>query len=211
MISIQSRKKPSRNVKARIEMVDRFALRQIEETEERGMDPMGSIDMYREVFEEGATAARETAGINDRYARLIGDALAGELGAEFNASYRAAVFPMVYRDTMGDRVFTAAVGMQDLTDEQRALIEEMREAYDRESGTLEERWAKAIRAHEADLKLEDLWQGRLASDDAREAEGARRTLDVATIEKVRSVLTEAQRELLPEVGAADWRERGLSG
>lgn len=198
-------------VQKRIAMVDKFALRQIRETEEKGFDPTSSMDMYREVFTEGAEVARETVAINDRYARLIRDGIAGEMGAEFETAYREAVFPALYRPTACDRAFASVLGLEDLSDSQREEVESLRETYDRESGAIESGWADAIREFESSLRLEDVWSGRMAPSEAAEAEARRRELGASTVEKLRGILSAEQAKTLPDFAAEDWRGRALPG
>jgi hypothetical protein len=167
--------------------------------------------VYEEIFEKGAAAVREAVAINDRYARLVRDALSEGAAWAFDEAYREAVFPGVYRETAGERMVMLALGLEDLTEVQRETLEEIRAEHERRAEAIRADWASAIRTFEDEMELSTLWSGRLGPASAGEFEASLRDLGEASIEKIRGVLTAEQMAELPETGGVDWRDRSLPG
>lgn len=176
----------------------------------------GGVDDDEAVCEEQVVVLEHERRLGG--ARLVGLAddghgLAGvELGGVgdvVDGGGGEAVYPGVFRETVADASLRTVLEMDDLTDEQRASVEEIRASFERESSSLEEQWATSIREHQRGLTLDDLWGQRLASDETREISETRRELDDSVIEKLRAVLTPEQAESLPDPASTDWRRGGF--
>lgn len=143
--------------------------------------------------------------VNERHARLIGVLLPAELQADFTARVRKATYPEVYKDPYSVKAIDAAMAFDDLTEEQRSGITAIRDAFEREIGGLNDRWAAAIAEEEKDGGGDPFMGfGRMIpgagggeKSASEEARSARRELDKSTLTKLKTLLTDEQKDRLP--------------
>ncbi len=174
---------------------------------------MNSEDFQQE-REESQDARRAVRDVNNRYARQIASALPGEAGARFDQAYLAASFPRVLKDPFVVQALDAAAGFEDLTPEQKAQVESIRESWRRESDVVNARWIDAIKSGEETqgvdatlpaAQLERLAAARGETSPISEAQKARRDLEGRLMDRLKGVLSDAQRDRLPKP-----RQRGRS-
>jgi hypothetical protein len=177
---------------------DAFTEKVITQMDELREDPAKAQAM----LEEGRTAGVRVRDVNRRYARQIADMLPAESKAAFDTAFQRESFPTVYRESSVTRGVNAAMGFDDLTEEQRGKLQEISAKYAREAATLNEKLAKAEEENEMTMTAERMMGGRRGGGDGEEtplqlARQERRELDRKTNEALREVLTESQREKLP--------------
>lgn len=163
------------------------------------------FDQIRKMMTEYRSAGLKVRDVNDRHARLIAAALPDSMQADFTRRVRTATFPQVYREPYPSKAIAVALGFDDLKGEQRSSIEEMKAVYERELASANEAWASAIAAEEKDGGGDPfggfgrMMPGGGGEESAVEAaRKARRELDKNTINKLKQILSEEQRERLPE-------------
>lgn len=179
---------------------------------------MSQMDQLRDdpakaqaMLEEGRGAGVRVRDVNRRYARLIGDMLPMESKAAFDAAFQRESFPTVYRESAVTRGVSVAMGLEDLTPEQRTKIMELNDKYTREAASANERLAKAEEDNEMTMTVDRMMGGGgmrggaggggrggdQADSPVQRARQDRRELDRRTNEALRDILTESQREKLP--------------
>lgn len=172
----------------------------------RMADVMGS-DEFAKARADAQDARRALRDVNNRYARQIASALPPEPGARFDEAYRAASFPRVFREPYFERALGDASRFADLTEAQRAEIDSIRAAWEREAGTLNTRWADAIRNAEdeqgVDASMPPQQLARLAAargetSPIADAWTARKELESRMLDRLKGVLSDAQRDRLPQ-------------
>jgi hypothetical protein len=145
--------------------------------------------------------------VNERYARLIAAAVPADRKADFEQRVRKATYPMVYREPYAAKAVDAALAFDDLTAEQKESLASVKTAYQRDLATANEQWAAAVNQEEKDGGGDPFMGfGRMVpgggGDDkpspVEEAKKARRELDRATLDKIKTILTESQQDRLPE-------------
>jgi hypothetical protein len=167
----------------------------------QGLDP-GRMEAMLKDFRESGAKLRD---VNMRFARKIESALPDEQRAAFASEFRKRCFPAVYKVSRAQRELDAAIGMTDLTGEQRELLASLRDSYQREARAVNEAWAAAIEDQEksgasagmsfagAQIKL----MNGEEPEALRQARQSRRDLDKRVRERLSSALTPAQRDRLP--------------
>lgn len=185
-------------------------------------EPGKPFDM--EAMQASMAKARENAvkvrDVNERHARTIEGHLPETKRAEFAAAVRRASFPRIYRPSRADKDLDAALKFEDLTSDQRKQVETLRDQHKRDAAPANDSWATAQR--EADEKGDGGGQMigpggavmRMSfkmGDDEEEkgpladARKARKEIDKKTRDRLKEILTEAQRDKLPK---ADGMEEG---
>lgn len=188
--------------------------------EMRGLAPG---DANAQALREKATEAREALrDVNRRFARQIAGSLPEQDATRFKEVVAERSFPQIYERSHAAESLDAALKMDDLTPEQRQAIEALRDAYVRDARRTNEEWAKAQEEWEqtpmgaiasmlpadAGSQLRVAGQDGVVTDPTQGPREARVALDGGAIEKLRTVLTDAQRERLPK--PAERRRRGLT-
>lgn len=181
---------------------DAFTEKAITQMDELREDPAKAQAM----LEEGRTAGVRVRDVNRRYARQISDLLPAESKVAFDTAFQRESFPTVYRESSVTRGVNAAMGFEDLTEEQRGKIQELNDKYARDAASLNEKLAKAEEENEMTMTADRMMGGgrgpRGGGEDQEEtpvqkARQERRDLDRKTNEALREILTESQREKLP--------------
>lgn len=151
-------------------------------------------------------AGAQVRDVNVAHQRRIEVLLPENRRADFDAAYKSACFPEVYRETQVARTIRAAGSLASLTPEQKASLDELAAGYARQAGPANDAWAAAVAASEAEGKDGAVSMGgsmmRISFGDdtgpVAEARKARREIDNSTKEKLNSILTPAQQEQLPK-------------
>jgi hypothetical protein len=167
----------------------------------RNMDMNAIKDMMKKVED----ASRSIRDVNRQYARVLEPMLPKEQGAKFAAEFKRRSFPRVYKIAYAAKCLDAAQGFSDLTGDQRQTLATIRESYTRELASANEAWANAVEQQEGAeggvfgrMMDSAMGGGGGTPNPVSDARKARRALDDDTLDKVKRVLTDAQRERLPK-------------
>lgn len=166
---------------------------------------MGWTEESMTEMQEAMTDMRDlgTQGkaINARYARQIMQLLPVENQAKWDLEVKRRTWPTVYRQSKAERQIEAAEKLDDLTPVQQENLASIRETYQREAAPMNDRWAKAIDAQQAEGG--QMWWGWGGDDsEADKVKKEREDLDNRFVERVRSVLTAEQVKRLPDAGSS---------
>lgn len=158
------------------------------------------LEKIRADMAEMRKAGLKVCEVNKRFARLIEGTLPADKQPAFAERVKKDSFPRVYRDTHTAKCLAAAAKFDDLAGDQASTIAELRESYERNVGSINERWAQAIEASEADGGGDPfaMFMGGGEDGAVADARKAKRELDRTTREKLMAILTEEQKERLPE-------------
>lgn len=198
------------------ELQNRNKLFEESQSRVREMFEQGATDEMQRALEQGREASTRVREVNRRYARQIESLLPDEPRERFAERVRRESFPMIYRPSFATRVVDAAAAMEDLDDSQKSAIASIRDAYVRESTTLNRQLEQATVKQEETLTVQDLmsrgFRG-MGSEETEALRDKRRELDNSTMDKVRAILTPEQAEKLPRRderggGPGDRGERG---
>ncbi len=183
-------------------------------------EPGKPIDV--EAMQARMAQAREQAikvrDVNERHARTIEGHLPESKRAEFAAAVRRASFPRIYRPSRAEKEIDAALKFDDLTSDQRQQVETLREQHQRDAAPVNDAWATAQR--DADQRGDTggqligpggaVMRMKFAMGDEQEEKGpladarkARKDLDKKTRDRLKEILTEAQRDRLPKPDSTD--------
>ena len=198
-----------------------------EDAQSKGREIMTNFDMdaMQKLINDGRAGAMKVRDVNVRYSRQIEALLPEDKQAAFEAAYKRQAFPAVYRPTNASRWMEAASAMSDLTPEQKSSLEAIKSSFEREVGGVsskletayakrEETWnpVDALKNAGPDAGFRAFGQAMQSfeTDEMRELRDQRRTLDEATSEKIKAVLTPEQQAKLPE-RTGGGRDRGRGG
>jgi hypothetical protein len=162
------------------------------------------IEKMQAAMKERSEAGRKIAAANELHARKIESMLPEDVHAAFRREYDRQAFPRVYKEPAVMKDVAAASAMEDATPEQRTQFAEIRASYERDAKALNERWAAAIQAQEADGSTGAMaggggvvmFRGGDEPPALVEARKARREHDERTRERLESAMNEKQRERL---------------
>lgn len=181
--------------------------------EERGREMMKDFDpakmdfgKIRQMMTETRRAGIKVRDVNERYARRLSALVPDEQRADFEQRVRKASYPMVYREPYAMKALDAAKGFDDLTDDQRTAIEEIRASYARDLDAANQRWAAGIAEEERDGGGDPFMGfGRFVpggedqpESPAEEPKKQRRELDKAALDRLKALLTDEQKDRLPK-------------
>ncbi|CAG1003701.1 hypothetical protein PHYC_03085 [Phycisphaerales bacterium] len=178
----------------------------------------GPDEKSMEKMQEAAKVAKEVGKriqeINVQNGRKIGGLLADASRAAFEEELRRRSFPRVYRPSRVTKDLEGAMGLSDLTSDQREQLTSLRTSYERDLAGVNDRWANAIKENEGNDQEGTIATGagvmRFSMGEEpealKEAKKARREVDEKAADRIKSILTAAQREKLPKAPAG--REDG---
>ncbi len=170
-----------------------------------GFDPEAMNDL----FEKGREASARVRDVNERYARQVAGVLGEDVRGRFEQRVREASFPQVYRESRVQRSLSAAVGLEDLSEEQSQQIATMRERFQREASAINERLARAWREAEDSMEIREMFRGGFDRGELGELRDDRQQLDGQYMDKLRELLSEEQLDRLPRgEDGGDFRQRG---
>lgn len=161
------------------------------------MNEQKMLEFQEDVF-EGMVDLR---AINKRHARIVSAMLDEATRARFDEEVTRRAFPMVFGQNWVDGAFAKALALDDLTPEQRAAIEPLREQYLRERDAANVLWIAAIDKEDEHTTAEEKMWGSWDSDSpAASAQSARFELDGKYQERLKALLSEEQLMKFPELG-----------
>jgi len=165
----------------------------------------GDMKAAQEYMDKGREAAVRLREVNRKFARQITDMLPEERKAAFEAAFRRASFPDVYRPTAAARSLEAAEGFADLTETQRESIKNLRESYTRSLGSLNEKLAAETEKTEMSATIEGMMMrrgggGGRVEGDAGDFRRERRELTETAEDSLKKILTPEQAAKLPRLG-----------
>lgn len=176
---------------------------------EQYSDFMGNMDKFEKMFADSRELMVQARDLNAKYSRQIAALLTDDARTKFEQTYNESALPQVYRPSYVSKAFTSAKGMEDLTAEQKAQVDELQATYARELSAANEKWAAAQREWEVGVKIADFWQAGSRPQDLKDAQAARKELDTRTYEKLRGLLTDEQKEKLPTKASARSEQGGF--
>jgi Spy/CpxP family protein refolding chaperone len=167
-----------------------------------------------DAIEKSLTARRDAAikvrEVNRRFTSQVQGLLPEERKAEFARRVKEASYPSIYRATRGARAMEAALGMEDLTEEQRSSIQVAKDAYEASVAATNDKLAKAWDEAEASFDPARFaregprgMRQREGSEEAQALRQARRDAEQRAISQLREVLTPEQAERLPRRDEGD--------
>lgn len=165
---------------------------------EQYSDFMANMDKFEKMFGDSRAMMVQVRDLNAKYSRQIAALLTDDSRAKFESAYNEGALPQVYRPSYVSKAFDTAKGMEDLSAEQKAQVDELKTTYQRELASANDKWAAAIRDWEVGMKMTDFWQAGSRPQALKDAQAARKELDTRTYEKLGALMTEEQREKLPK-------------
>lgn len=206
-----------------VEILDRYELeldsalverqRLFEEGMGQARELMRSGDMEKaeELMSKGREASMRVRDINRRFARQVMDVLPDGVRGEWDMMVKRASYPEIYRDSLTSRSVQAALGMSDLSAEQKDSISLLSDSYNRSVSTVNDKLAKERDTADESFTIRDMM--RQGFGGGRDGDSGLRTekrdLDNSTLEKLKQILTPAQIEKLPK--PEDRGQRGQDG
>lgn len=163
----------------------------------------GGPDMEKaqEAMDKGREAAFRVRDVNRRFARQIGEAMPEDKRPGFANAFLRESFPEVYRPTQAARSVEAALGLADLTTEQKESVAALRESYTRSLETANAKMREAIEKQESEATVAGMMQrfgrGGQGEDPMGDIRRERRELGDTTVESLKKILTPEQAERLP--------------
>ena len=155
---------------------------------------------------EHRDAAERLARSQQKYARQIAEMLDEPSRKAFEAELMQLSYPRVLAESGVERQLEAILALEDLDAEQKAEIERMRSQYETGRARLDQTWIKAIDAEFEDGggaspmpagNVQIFIAGAGSESDVSKARAARRAFDQEWIDRVRGVLSDEQKELVP--------------
>jgi len=187
------------NAEARMEAFEKMA-------EGEGWD----MELMSRGMDRIASLVEDIRQTNLTYERRIANELSGDDRAEFQRVFNRTAFPGIYTDTAATARFRAALGMEDLSEEQRTTLRELQTQFEREVSTVRQELREAaLDENPVENMMRGGW-GR-GSDDEEEEE-ARETVNELSerfVQQIDAVLTPDQRQTLGENDPTDWRTRSF--
>jgi Spy/CpxP family protein refolding chaperone len=169
----------------------------------------GDFEAIQKLIEEGRGLTVKVRDVNRKYARQIAEMLPEDQRATFEAGFKRASFPDVYRPSPVSEQLEAAMKLRDLTPEQREKLEALRASHEKATAALNDKLASAIEQAEMSFDIRNL--GRRGPDEDSPAATLRREkreLNRTTGESLRKVLTPEQMSKLPRPGEDNDDRRG---
>lgn len=179
------------------------------------MDDEAGWEASMEIESQLEKMSGQLEEITDRYSRRVQQSLSPELAGQWERAVLEARYPQVYAKGDFERTLDVVLGLDDLTQDQRASIDAARDAWRREVETANARWVSAIDEYQRLTRswpesedpevMSKHWEDYQKADEENTAAAeARSELDERFIDRVRKILTPAQQAKLPkEEGGVD--------
>ena len=172
------------------------------------MDDESGWEASSKIEEQLTDMASDLQTITDRYSRRVQQSLSPELATQWERAIKEARYPQVYAAGDFERAVDVALGLDDLTADQRESIDATRDAWKREVETANTRWVGAINKYEEMMRnwpdgddpevFQKHWENyQKAEEESTAAATARGELDERFIDRLRKILTPEQQEKLP--------------
>lgn len=186
---------------------------------DEGMDQLaklresGDMAAMQDLIKKGREQSVKVRDVNRRYERMIEELLPEGKKTQLAEAFKKESFPEVYRESNASRSLDAAVGFADLTAEQKEQVLALRESYRKNIASTNEKLSAAIEESEMTFDISQMGRGQRQDNPANDLRRDRRDLDRSTVEKLRAILTDAQKERLPqpERGGPDGGRRRQRG
>lgn len=175
-------------------------------------DVDGDPKLIQELISDIFGQAFRVRDMNKRFAREISALLTDEDRPKFDREVRTRSFPKVYGASGVEKLVQHARKEAGLPPEKLEELEGYWNAYAREVEGANERLASALEAREEGVRdnfmkiMEESFGGTPKEGPLADAFKARRTLDESYLEKVRGLLTDAQREKAPAADPIRYQE-----
>ncbi|MCA9300924.1 MAG: hypothetical protein KDA28_17765, partial [Phycisphaerales bacterium] len=121
----------------------------------------GDTGEMEKLFEKGRSASLRVRDLNRRFARQIEGMLPADRVEAFRAEMKRQSFPQVYRPVRGTQMIDAAMGFQDLSDEQRDAILSIRASMDRYLEGVRQQQIAIIEKREESGSIQDMFRARM--------------------------------------------------
>lgn len=154
-----------------------------------------------QLYKEMGALSQKIVDVNRRYAAQIQAALPPDRQTDFAQRVDLAMYPRVYKQTYAGRVLDAAQKIEDLDDGQREGLKGIRETFERESASINEKWKGALADQEqkhAENPNPWGWGGEEEDERFGEARKQRKELEKKTVDSIKAILTADQRGKLPD-------------
>jgi len=182
----------------------------------------GDQDRIEKLFDNARTASKQVRDTNRRYAEQLAALMAPEKAEAFERAVRERTLPRVYRPTHAQRSVEAALGFDDLTEDQRAAVQALRDRHQTASAPINAQLERAIEKSEEEaaartfIRMQfargrDGARGGRGDDGTRELMEKRRDLDRQTLNLLSEALTEDQIQRLPRPEPQGEGDRGRRG
>jgi hypothetical protein len=159
----------------------------------------GNMEGLQDMIEKGREAGKRVRELNRKYYRQINDVISEDAKPAFEKAFKQESYPDIYRRGYSGRVADAAIGMADLSTEQKETISQLNARYQASLETVNEKLAKAQEESEENFNLANMagrnWREEGPLADLRRE---RREMDRKFIDDVKGALTEEQAKRLPE-------------
>lgn len=175
------------------------------------------VEAMQKQMESSRQMGEKIVQLNATTAEKIKATLPDELQQKFADEVKRRSFPSVYKESRVAKDLDAALAMSDLDESQRERLKEIKAAYARDLGPVNNRWADAIRESEQSGQEGGMALGgggfismRMGEEPEglREARKARREMDEKTRERLKGVLRPEQQEKLPKASPGGDEEMG---
>lgn len=172
----------------------------------------GDMQAMQDMVEKGREAGRRVRDVNRRYFRQVLEALPEDTRSAFEAAFNQQSYPDIYRKAYASRVSETALGMADLTPEQKEQLAAVSKRFDEALAPLQTKLVAATEESEAKFNIADMmargWNQEGPLADLRQE---RRDLERKLIDDIRKVLTDDQETRLPERTEEEGNGRGWGG
>lgn len=169
------------------------------------------MEKWQKQMQDARDAGAKVRDVNQRYARSIESLLPDAVKAKFALDVKRASFPIVYKQSRAQRAFDAALKFDDLDSKQKEAITSLRQSYEHEADSLNDKWAAAIMDEEKEGGGGAIMGGggavmmvSFGDDDSdkpsAQARKARREADKKAVQSLQALLSEEQKSRLPTVG-----------
>jgi hypothetical protein len=171
----------------------------------------GDTAKATKLIEDARAAAVKVRDVNRRYARQIENMLPEAKRAEFATAVKRESFPAIYRTGRAGRTLERAAALDDLTAEQKTSIAQVMESHTREMASIQSQMERAYEQRETSIKADEVvgmfmggmggggrrgMGGLMDTPELEDLRTRRRDLETASLDKVRALLTDAQKERL---------------
>lgn len=157
-------------------------------------------EKMKSLFGEMNGYSQKIVNVNRSYSRQVLAALPPDRQAEFDHQVKLSTFPRVYKKTYAMRVLDAAEKLPDLDESQREAIKGIRESFTRDSAVINDKWAAALAEQESKQQEQFPWAFWGGQEDPAiaEARNQRKELEKKTVESIKALLNEEQKNKLPD-------------
>lgn len=165
------------------------------------------MDKIDELFNKARDAAAKVRDVNKRYARQVEGALPEARHADFEKNVQKASFPRVYRPNYVTRSLETALGLSDLTEEQKTQVTQLRESMEQQLEPIQKKIAASIEETEMTRSaMQMMGMGGGGAEGTQELRDLRREIEEGTYDKLKALLNDEQRTKLPErPQGGNWR------